>query len=393
MEIVGLIPHPDIDENAPRFILNRVKKYQRSEFEKDIRNLIETIEKNVPDEEKNSIISKIQSKYLIHHLQEFLLTFSYALNAKNERLRVFLNPNLTRFHDFEDNNGYTPWNHCTTPKTKKKFEGFYFQGGLSRLNIELSQSWKDHLFSRNIIYDKEQIQSVIVNILELYPAPDISESQSYIGLLAEFGLELIQKAKSNEPIMKEVLEALGTITTGYHYRKIMDFLNNKSNEYYLFFSEIFKLGEHFLLNNKYINEFSAFDKLGMLTKTYLNKRIQEELDYFGGVYYHLFGNLKPRWIHLFPQEISNLFESDWVGGEIINEFKIKTAYHAHKKMLPPKLMGEFLVQYLYNVCRRYYSQNYLKDYFSTYFIFDIMNNSHLTKILHKLQEKGEVRLK
>ncbi len=392
-ETFNQLPHPDISDNAPRFIVNRVKKYQRSDLDREIQNLVEKIGKNAPEAEKQSIVKKIQSEYLIHHLQEYLLTFAYALNAKNERLRIFLNPNLTRLHDFEDNNGDTPWNHCTTPKTKKKFEGFYFQGGLSRLNIEISQSWRDHLFSRNIIYDQEQIQAVIFNILELYPAPAISESQSYIGLLAEFGLELIQKAKGNELILKEVKKALGTITTGYHYRKIMNFLNNESNEYYLFFSEIFKLGEYFLLKNIFLNEFSAFDKLGMLTKTYLFNIVQKELCHFGGIYFHLFGNLKSRWIHLFPQEISNLFESDWVGGEIINEFKIKTAYHAYKKLLPPKLMGEFLVQYLYNVCRKYFSQNYIKDYYSTYFIFDIMNNSHLMKIVQKLQEKGEVRLK
>lgn len=393
LEINGLIPHPDISNDAPRFIINRVKKYQKPDFEAAIQNLIVKIEKNAPEEEKKLIVSKIQSEYLIHHLQEYLLTICYALNAKNERLRIFLNPNLTRFHDFDDSNGNTPWNHCSTPKTKKKFEGFYFQGGLSRLNIELSQSWRDHLFSRNIIYDQEQIQAVITNILELYPAPAISESQSYIALLTEFGLELIQKSKSSQVILQDVANALGYITSGYHYRKIMDFLTGKSNEYYLFFSEIYKLGEYFQVKNKLLNEFSASDKLGMISKTYLNKIVQKELEYFGGVYYHLFGSLRSRWIQLFPQEISNLFESDRVGGEIINEFKIKTAYHAYKKLLPPKLMGQFLVQYLYNICRRYFSQNYIKDYYSTYFIFDIMNNSHLTKIVQKLQENGEVRLK
>jgi len=261
------------------------------------------------------------------------------------------------------------------------------------LNILFAQNWKEHLFSRNIIYDKEQIQSVILNILEFYPLPLISNSQSYIGLLAEFGLELIQKAKNNSNINPEVTQEIMRVTTGYHYRKIIDFLNNKSNEYYLFFTEIFKLGEQFLEKSNHLQEFSSFDKLGILTKTHLSKSVEEELDYFGGVYYHTFGNLIPKHFQLFPQEISNLYDNNWTGGEMINEYKIKAAYHSHKKMLPPRLLGQFLYHYLYNVCRKYFSQNYIKDYFSTYFIFDILNNSHLTKILKKLQEKGLVRLK
>ncbi len=393
VEAFNQLPHPDISDDAPRFIISRIKKYVREDLERDVQNLALKLESKAPSTEINNIITKLKSDYLIHQLQDYLLALTYALNAKNERLRIFLNPNLSRLHDFEDNNGNTPWNHCKTPTIKNRFSGFYFQGGLSRLNILFSQSWKDHLFSRNIIYDKKQIQSVILNILEFYPLPLISNSQSYIGLLTEFGLELIQKAKNNTQINQEVIQEIKSITTGYHYRKIIDFLNDKSNEYYLFFTEIFRLGENFLAKNKYLKEFSAFDKLGILTKTHLSKSVQEEIDYFGGVYYHTFGNLRPQKYQLFPQEISNLYDNNWTGGEMINEFKIKAAYHSHKKMFPPKLLGQFLYHYLYNVCRKYFSQNYIKDYFSTYFIFDILNNSHLTKILKKLQEKGLVRLK
>lgn len=393
IEIFNQLPYPDISDNAPRFIISRIKRYQIEDLEKDVESLALKLASKANSGEIKKIISKLKSEYLIHQLQDYLLALTYALNAKNERLRIFLNPNFTRLHDFEVKNGDTPWNHSKTPTIKNRFSGFYFQGGLSRLNILFSQSWKDHLFSRNIIYDKEQIQSVILNILEFYPLPLISNSQSYIGLLAEFGLELIQKAKTDSNTNQDVIRAIKHVTTGYHYRKIIDFLRNKSKEYYLFFTEIFKLGEQFLKKNNYLQEFSSFDKLGILIKTHLSNSVEEELKYFGGVYYHTFGNLTPKYFQLFPQEISNLYDNNWTGGEMINEFKIKAAYHSHKKMFPPRLLGEFLYHYLYNVCRKYFSQNYLKDYFSTYFIFDILNNSHLTKILKKLQEKGLVRLK
>jgi hypothetical protein len=393
IETFNQLPYPDISDEAPGFIINRVRKYRKEDLQGDLQKLINQIESKAPQTEIETTIKKIKSNYLIYQLGDYLLALSYGVNAKTERLRIFLNPNLIRLHDFDETNGDTPWNSSKTPKIKQKFSGFYFQGGLSRMNLLFSQSWEDHLFSRNYIYDQEQIQSVITNILDMYPVPLISRSQSYVGLIVELGLELIQKAKENFSINQDVEMELMTISTGYHYRKIMDFLRHKSKDYYLFFTEIFNLGERFLEKKKYLDEFSAHEKLSMLTNTHLFNTVEKEMDQFGGIYYHTFGNLTARKFHLFPQEIANLFDTNWTGGEIINEFKIKTAYHAYKKMFPPQLMGEFLYNYLFTTCRKFFSQNYIKDYFSTYFIFDILNNSHLSKIVKKLQEKGEVRLK
>jgi hypothetical protein len=229
--------------------------------------------------------------------------------------------------------------------------------------------------------------------MDFYPMPGIVQSQKYIGLLVEYGLELIQKTSESPQLKKVVIDQIQSITSGYHYRKIMDYLNGQTNDYYLFFSEILKLGERFLKREDHLREFSAADKLGGLTKTYLYKNIKDEIANFGGIYYHTFGNLIPKKIDMFPQEVANLFFSGWTGGEMIDEFKIKTAYHAHKKKLPPQLMGQFFYFYLFDICRNFYAQNYLKDYFSTYFIFDILNNAHLGKIIKKLQKRGYVRLK
>lgn len=393
IEAFNQLPYPDISNEAPRFIIARVRKYKKENLESDLQKLISQIESKATATDIQATIKKIKSDYLIHQLGDYLLGLSYAINAKTERLRIFLNPNLTRLHDFDETDGDTPWNSCKTPKIKQRFSGFYFQGGLSRMNLLFSQSWEDHLFSRNYIYDREQVQAVITNILDMFPVPLISRSQTYVGLVVELGLELIQKAKENYAINRDVVRELRTITTGYHYRKIMDFLHHKTKDYYLFFTEIFNLGKRFLDSGRHLDEFSLREKLNMLTHTHLFKIVQQEMDQFGGIYYHTFGNLRPRQFHLFPQEIANLFDANWTGGEIINEFKIKTAYHAHKKMFPPQLLGQFLYNYLTKTCRKFFSQNYIKDYFSTYFIFDIMNNSHLTKIVKKLQEKGEVRLK
>jgi len=387
------LPHPDISDSAPKFIRNRVKSYLKEDLDKDVLVLEEKIQSRAPAADLNEIMEKIKGTYLIHQLKDSLVTVVYALHAKNPRLRIFLNPNLVRLHDFEGEDGITAWNHCGIPRTKKRFSGFFFQGGLSRLSLLLCHAWREHLFARNIIYDKEQIEAVLANILDIYPILQASRTQDYISLLVEFGLELIQKSQKDEAIAAEVREALGTVIAGYHYRKIMDYLDEISNDYYLFFHEIYKLGEVFLRKNHHLEGFSSGDRLGMLTKTHLYQTIKKELNQYGGIHYHTFGAVTPRYMNLFPQELGNLFLRNSTGGEILNEFKIKTAYHASKKGFAPQLLGQFLYEYLYATTRKYYSQNYIKDYFSTYFIFDILNNSNLSKIIKKLQSKGHVRLK
>jgi hypothetical protein len=393
IEDFKILRHPDISPDAPKFIRNRVMPYLEEDLIKDLNDLADKVKNSSSAADINVMTAKIKADYLTYQLRDSLLATVYALHAKSERLRIFLNPNLTRLHDFDSENGRTPWNYSGVPQTKQRFSGYFFQGGLSRLNFAFSNSWKDHLFSRNIIYDKKQIEAVLTNLLDLYPITRVRRAQSYVGLLVELGLELIQKSQKDESIMEDIKPVIGAITSGYHYRKIMDYLDGVTNNYYLFFFEIFKLGENFLKQNKHLDEFSRAEELGMITKTHLYQTIKQELDQFGSLYNATFGSVTARYMDIFPPEVANLFLSDSTGGEVINEFKIKTAYHAFKKGYAPQLLGQILYEYLHQTGRRFFAQNYIKDYYSTHFIFDILNNSHLKKIIKKLQSKGYVRLK
>lgn len=403
-----LLPHPDMSLDAPQVIRQRVVIYSKASLNRDINHLVNLL-KGPPDREKlEQMVNKIRGDYLLPHLEDYLLALSYALNAKNPELRFFLNPNLIRLHDFEGDNGHTPWNFCGRPvsrlvpkkrsgifgnKETETFSGYYLRGGLSRLNIVLSSIWKDHLFGRSVIYDPEHVKSFLTNLLDFYPVPLLQQSQAFAALLVEFALEMIQKSEKDEKIRQEVMKELGTITTGYHYRRIWSYLNGEEIDYYLFFNELMSLGERFFKQKKHLSDFSARDRLEAFYKEPLNKIVLDNMDQLGSIYYHTFGSLKPYRLDIFPQEVSNFFTSGWTSGEMINEFKIKAAYHAYKREIPPYLLGEILYQYLNDTSKRYYSQNYEKDYFSTYFIFDIFNNSHLSRILKKAQEKGYLRIK
>ncbi|MCK5056180.1 MAG: hypothetical protein KAT34_05965 [Candidatus Aminicenantes bacterium] len=403
-----LLPQPDISEDAPQVIWNRVIAYSRDALEKDLKRFVEKTRSNAPKVELRKITEEIKGKYLLPHVKDFFLSFIYALNAKNPKLRFFINPNLVRLHDFDGGNGHTCWNFSGSPKSKvlekrgtgifggkeiEIFSGYYLRGGLSRLNIVFAAIWKDHLFGRNVIYDPEHVKAFITNLLDFYPVPKIEKSQKFTALCVGFGLALLQKARNDENLRRDLIEELGEVTTGYHYRNIVDYVNGKAQNYYLFFNEIMALGERFFVRKKYLAEFSGAKELEAFYKPSPGKNFDSDMDQFGGIYYKTFGSLLPYRAAMFPQEVGNFFKSGWTSGEMVNEFKVKVAYHAEKKGIPPYLLGEFLYEYLDKTTRRYYSQNHKKDYFSTYFIFDIFNNSYLNKILKKSKEKGYLRIK
>lgn len=403
-----LLPQPDISDDAPKVIKERVIAYSRSSLEKNIKRFAEKIRDGATKDKLAEMANEIKGEFLLPHLKDYFLSMSYALNAKNPKLRFFINPNLIRLHDFDGDNGQTCWNFSGRPRSKvlerrgpglfgeaetRTFSGYYLRGGLSRLNVELAGIWKDHLYGRNVIFDANHVKAFIANLLDFYPVPSIDKSQTYSSLLVEFGLELLQKSQKNENIRRDLIKELGFVTTGYHYKSILEYANGQKKDYYLFFSEIMALGERFFQQKKHLDEFSSAKKLEVFYGPIANKTMKSDLDQFGSIYYYTFGSLKPSRVNMFPQEVSNFFETGWTGGEMINEFKVKVAYHAHRKGIPPYLLGEFLYQYLDRTTRRYYSQNYKKDYFSTYFIFDIFNNSYLNKILKKAKEKGYLRIR
>ncbi len=404
------LPHHDIGEGAPKQIKERVIAYSRSALDNDLKDLIQAIKKKESKEELKKITAKIKKKYIFPHLQDYFLSIAYALNAKDPKLRIFINPNLVRLHDFDDESGHTCWNFSGRPRSKvltrkgaglfgneetATFSGYYLRGGLSRLNIVFSNIWKDHLFGRNVIFDPNHVKGFTSNLLDLYPVPASDQNHEFIAMTIDLALELLQKSRQEEykNIRPELIDILGRVTTGYHYREVMDYLDNRSSDYYLFFNELQQLGEQFFKQGKHLEKLAATSSLSPSRKMRFKESLSTDRGLSANIYYHTFGNLKPIRAGLFPQEVSNLLGSGWTSGEMLDEFKVKVAYHAYKKGIPGYLIGEFIYQYFTRTTPRYYSQNYRKDYFSGYFIFDIFNNSYMNRIIKKAKEKGYLQVR
>jgi hypothetical protein len=386
------LPNPGISDNAPRSVRDRFRPYSRTALNRDLQQLVNKFRNQAPPEALKRLVGEIKTNYLIYHLRDYLLAHAYALNAKNLDLKSFLNPNLVRLHDFAGEKGQSPWNFTAAQRRGDTLLGFHLKGGLSRLNIEFAANLSDLLFGRNYIYNAHHIRAVIVNLLDFYPIPAVNHSQTYTALLVKFALELIEQAKTDEALRHRLCRELPTITAGFHYRKAMQYLDGQADNHNLFFSELLQIGRHFFQNEEYLNGFSEADKLAAYARQPLAEVIGQENHRFGSIYYHTFGTLTPRQMPIFPQEVANLFDSGWIGGEMINEFKVKVAYHAYRKKISSHLSGQVLYQFLFKTCRQFYSQNHARDYYSTYFVFDIFNSSYLNKTIKRLNQRGYLRL-
>ncbi|MCP5103196.1 MAG: hypothetical protein GY950_07455 [bacterium] len=400
VEIIGSLPLAGISKEAPRHLRGRVMPYTREALQRDLALLVKHIQEaaSASDQSKKSrtartklklIIKKIEKDYLLHQLKDYLLATAYAVNARNPKLKVFLNPNMSRLHDFSYRKGRTPWNYCGLPLGTDFLAEFGLSGGLSRLNIVFAAKWQDSLFGRTNIYSAPHLQALLVNILDLYPLPSYDRDTGYAGYnarMVDFGLELIRSAreKGNETMREEVLAELGTITTGYHYRKAVDYLDGRGREHRLFLSEIRGLGDAFFKKGKYPELCDCKD---------LGKNRDRRLRRLGNIYYRTFGNLTPQPMHLFPQDVSFIFDSGWVSGEMVEEFKVKLDRLLYKKKISPDLLGPVLYFYLTRTVPRILSQNHKKDHTSTYFVFEVFNNSHLNKIIKNLKKEGYLKLK
>ena len=387
------LPYAEISRDAPKHIRDRVMAYHKNDLYAELARLNESINTRGSETVLKLIIDRIKANYLLPQLKDYLLTLAYAVNAKSPELRIFLNPNLVRLHEFDERKGRTPWNYCGPPEVTNHFSEYHFSGGLSRLNLSLAAKWNDFLFKRTFIHDSAHIESIIVNLLDFYPLPRVNQSLTYNALLVDFGLELIRESRDNEAVKKDLLKELKTITTGYHYRKAVNCFIGKSPNHHLFFSEIKKLGEIFFKKGKYLDASADGHQLESFTRPPLKPIIERENHRFGGIYYHTFGNLIPQQFTLFPQGVSNLFAHGWVSGEMVNEFKIKLSWLLYKKQVPSFLLGHILYLYFNEAAPRFLSQNHPNDYFSTYSIFEIFNGSHLRHILKNLKKEGHLKLK
>ncbi len=398
-EIVNLfqsIPHPEISDEAPSFIKHRVMTYTRKGLNKHLKKLNNLIKKEGVTEQLKVMRDKFRDLYIFPHLKNYLVTIAYAINAKSERLRMFINPNLVKLHDFEAVNGHTPWNYSGRPEsslTIKTIPGFRLKGGLSRLNLLFASVWKDQMLAGNIIYDPQLIQSVIYNLTELYPFKKLKYFPEYISLIIDFGLESINNAKTNQKIKLVLLERIGSVLSGYSYRKLSEFLRNKSRKSLLFYSEYYKIGKVLLNSYDCMEAFSEKAKLKKFLNLPLKAEIESEKNRFGNIYYYCLGTLRPLWKEPFPLEHGIFFKSGYYLGEIFREFKMRLAYLGTKKKYPPEMFGHLLFNYMISSFPRFYQQNYDKDIYTTYFIFNIMNNANFKKVFKKYKRLGFVRLK
>ncbi|MEN8222815.1 MAG: hypothetical protein ABFR36_06105 [Acidobacteriota bacterium] len=396
VDLFQRLSHPEISDEAPRFIRMRVMSYKRSELNKDLIRLESLITGKNSKGEIKKLVEKFRNKYLFPHLKNFLVTIAYALNAKTERLRIFINPNLVRLHDFEDSEKNTPWNYSGRPDSTlsaKTIPGFRLKGGLSRLNIIFSSVWRDQMLAGNIIFDTTLIESVFTNLFNLYPFAKLKYFPEYASLLINYGVELMDKGK-NDPLLKKQLKLeAGKFLAGNTYKNIIDHLDGKTKKPLLFYDQYYKLGRAFLNNKDFFNKYHAKDKLRKYLVLPLKAELNNEKKWFGNIYFRSFGSLKPKWREVFPPETGNLFSSGAFNGEAFREFKMKLSYLSEKKKYPPLLQGHFLYNYLLSTFPRFYQQNYDKDYHTTYFIFNILNNANLSKIIKRYQKKGYVRLR
>lgn len=393
LEAIEELPYPDFSKHAPKILTDRVLAYSKSDLDLDLQKLLKMSESNDSQKDMQKAVQEIKNLYLLPNLKDFFVTMAYALNAKNQKLRGFTNPNLVRLHDFaESDSGSTPWNSSSVPANKSEFSGYYLKGGLSRLNLTFANNWCNQLFDKNV-FNNGHAQAMVNNVMAMFPQPLVNHSPDFDALLVEFAVELLQKCPKDEKLKTELKNSAKNLLAGYHYRRLDDFFSGRSNDYYLFFSELQQIGLYFFKSGAHLSDFSQQEELGKFAQMPLSAVIAQESDFWGNIYYQSSGSLRSRQYDIFPQEITNLFASGWVSGERIREFKIKTAYLAHKNNIPSPLLGQLIFDYFLSVLKPIYAQNHEKDYASTYFVIDIMNIAHLKNTLKKMLKEGALRLK
>ena len=379
------------DEELPFSLKRFLETYSSDRLFRNLNRLILKKGKKAPQPEIDALIRKIKTDCLLLELKHYLVTCIYAVSIKSSKLQAFLNPNLTRFHDFSSHLGKTPWNSSGISKKIGETTGYHLEGGLSRLNITLAEPFSEYMFGREIGYLPTQGVPIIFNHLDLFPHPMIRRAQEYTGLLVKFAEELVQKSQKNPALRQELRNKLMTMTAGYHYRTIMERLDGKK-EPPLYFSELLRLGEGFFKKKKFTGEFSQKEQLDAFRKPLLLKSVRQEMNRLGCIYYHTFGTLKPYRFALFPQPLSLLFSSRWTCAEMIDELKVKAAYISHLRQMPAQLLGGIVYRYLFIGSSLFFRDPNI-DYHKTYFFYNVFNYLYLNQVYNEFRRKGVLKIK
>ena len=367
------LPHPEFGgfrSALPPGMGRQLKIYSRPGLYKILERLAAEKSERAPADEVDTLIGKIKTTCLLQQLKHYLVTCVYALNAGDPDMRLFLNPNITRLHDFSHRRKKGPWNHSGTSRRLGETAAYHLEGGLSRLSIALSGPFSEHLFGKAIGYYPVQTTSILFNNLDLYPYARIGRAQEYVGAMVTAAGEQIQKAEKDPRLRQTMVDELATLTAGYRYRKMVNAVDGNSGQLLLYYGERLRLAERLL------------DK----------KEPVEGMERLGCIYYHTFGTLKPYRFSLFPQPLSHLFESKWAGGEQIDELKIKSAYISYLKNFPPQLLGHFIYGHLF-YAERFFAQDYKNDYHKTYYMAALYNYLILNRVYQALRKSGALRIK
>ena len=249
------------------------------------------------------------------------------------------------------------------------------------------------MLAGNIIFDKELIESVFTNLFNLYPYVKLKYFPEYASLLINFGVELMDNSKDDPLLKTKIKLEAGKFISGNTYKNVIDYLDGKTKKPLLFYDQYYRLGMAFLNHKEFLGKYHGKDKLRKFFVLPLKAELDNEKKRIGNIYFRSFGSLKPKWREAVPPETGNLFNSGAFNGEAFREFKMRLSYLSEKKKYPPLLQGHFLYNYLISTFPRFYQQNYNKDYYTTYFIFNILNNANLSKIIKRYQKKGYVRLR
>ncbi len=361
--LIDDFPDPGIADSAP----GRIKKRVRQVGQRGIMHSVSKMEKYAVAKEDRGklieVIRDVRENYLLNQLRDYLLGVVYAINAKDSRLKPFINPNLVRLHDFGFTSSGTPWNRSEILWERDDLSCFYIAGGLSKLNLLFAECLKDKLFSLRLIYDSAQITSVLNNILWYYRSGHIPGKGSAVVRKIERGLDILEKGREDARAGRNVLISLTKIATGNHYRRVHEYFNLKSDDTSLNLSELYYLGA--------AGEKSrSFEALGINT----------------------FGTLLPLKKRFLPLELARFRKAGWSLGEFIDELQLKVLYSFSGTGISEMLAGEIAYRYLGGYCRRYFRQNYKGDYFNTIAVFDIFNKAIMKNIVQLMKRDGGLRL-
>ncbi len=397
-ELFHELPIPAISKNAPKAVLERMTPYSAGKLKKLVRKLVTLIHTGGDAGAIRSFVNQLRGDYLIYALRDHLMILAYGFNAGSEKLKLFTNPNFVRLHDFEEQKGLSLWDNYGQVTTTDSLTDYYLSGPLSRLHVLLASRWQVQWFRENILHNITSLQALVVNLRGLYPFPDAGEAVTYMGMQVDLGLDLLRRCPEEESVARAVSGLLPALTSGYHYRQTMQYIEGKAEQHNLFFSEVRRLAERIVAEKENTNAFnpSAFPAYRLLKPFFepaLSLRVVAQLQQMGSSYFHTFGNLKPVQLDLFPQELGNLFSEGWLSGALVDEYKVKFSHHLYKKQISAPLLGRMLFDFIAQTGGQFLRQNHVKDYPISYLVFDILNNSHIKRQLKQLQKDGGLNLK